>query len=273
MKKYALLFFAAITFIGCEDIQDNSPGLQSEINDVFFRANDARANKNDDGSYVIQGYTQDEILTLRVESPGAGIYELGGDSKNFASFEDGLGNFHVTSPNGEGEIEIVPGGWDTSEKTLTGTFRFTTLTPGVDTLTVHSGIFYKVPYGFGLNEPIQAAPPSGTAGTFVASVDAIDFNPITITAVNIDNSIIITGETATTSISITVPLVVSIGSYSLPRPKFEATYTDINGTEDATLGNIIVIGNDAISRKIKGTFSFETENHQVNVGQFNVIYE
>ena len=77
MKKYALLLFAAITFISCEDIQDNSPGLQSEINDVFFRANDARAEKSGQGSYVIQGYTQDEIITLRIAKPFAGIYEVG----------------------------------------------------------------------------------------------------------------------------------------------------------------------------------------------------
>ena len=76
MKKYALLIFAAVAFISCEDIQDNSPGLQTEINDVFFRANDARAKKNDDNSYVIQGYTQDEILTLFIESPVNGVYKL-----------------------------------------------------------------------------------------------------------------------------------------------------------------------------------------------------
>ena len=271
MKKYALLIFAALAIVSCEDIQDNSPGLQSEINDVFFRANDSRAKKNDDGSYVIQGYTQDEILTLRIEDPFAGIYELGENSKNFASFEDALGNFHVTSPNGEGEIEVTS--WNTSNKTLTGKFNFTTITSGVDTLAVHSGIFFGVPYGFGLNEPIQSGnPPAGNAGTFIATEDNNDFNPITVTAIDTENSIIITGETATVSIAITVPLTVSIGSYSLPRNNFEATYTDVNGAEQALLGNIIVIGNDDLTRRVKGTFSFETENHQVNLGQFNVIY-
>ena len=273
MKKYALLIFAAIAFVSCEDIQDNSPGLQSEINDVFFRALDARATQNDDGSYVIQGYTQDEILTLRVSAPSAGVYEVGGDSKNFASFEDALGNFHVTSPNGGGQIEIPEGGWDTSDKTLSGTFTFNTITPGIDTLTVHSGVFYRVPYGFGLNEPIQSPPPNGNAGTFVASVDNSDFNPITVTAVHVENSIIITAETATVTIWLRIPINADIGSYSLPRPGFKARYIDINGTEEAIGGNIIVIGNDPLARKIKGTFSFETDNHKVNIGQFNVIYE
>ena len=272
MKKYALLIFAAVAFISCEDIQDNSPGLQTEINEVFFRANDARAKKNDDNSYVIQGYTQDEILTLFIESPVNGVYEVGGDSRNFASFEDAEGNFHVSNPYGDGQIEVTE--WDTSAKTINGNFNFTAITPGIDTLAVHSGVFYQVPYGFGLNEPLDTdGGPAGNAGTFIASVDNTNFNPIVVSAINTDESIIITGETATVSISITVPLIVNVGSFSLPRADFQASYTDINGTEQALLGNIIVIGNDALTRRIKGTFSFETANHQINLGQFNVIYQ
>jgi hypothetical protein len=272
MKKYTLLIFAAITFIGCEVIEDNSPGLQTEINDVFFRANDARAAEKDDGSYVIQGYTQDEILTLSIKDPFTGIYELGAGSENFASFEDALGNLRVTSPFGGGQVEIVPGGWDAVEKTLTGTFNFTTITPGVDTLTVASGIFYKVPYAFGLEEPIQTGPPNGNAGTFVASVDNNVFTPSVVTAVNTDNAVVITGATATVSIAITFPLDTAIGLYSLPRTGFQATYTDINGLEQELLGNVIVIGNDEITRRVKGTFSFQTENHEISQGQFNVVY-
>jgi len=271
MKKYLLVIFAALALTSCEDIQDNSPGLQGQLNETFFRANDARATRNDDGSYVIQGYTQDETLTLRVESSSSGIYPVGGDSRNFASFEDGFGNIKVTSPDGEGEIEVTR--WDTSSKTLSGTFRFITYTAG-DTLVAHSGIFNEVPYGAGLNEPSDPVDPQDdNAGTFVASVDGAPFSPIAVTAETTEDSVIITGESATNVIVLVMPSEVQIGSYALPRNRFNATITDINGTEEADTGNIIVIGNDPIPRKIKGTFSFETENHSVTIGQFNVRYQ
>ncbi len=271
MKKYLFVIIAALALTSCEDIQDNNPGLQGQLNQTFFRANDARATANDNGSYVIQGYTQDETLTLRISSPTSGIYELGGDSKNFASYEDGFGNIRVTSPDGDGEIEVTR--WDTSDKTLSGLFRFTTYT-GNDTLVVHSGVFNGVSYAAGLNEPADPIDTTDdNAGTFVASVDGMSFNPIAVTAVEVEESIILTGESATSVITLELPVNAQIGSYALPRNRFNATITDINGTEEVETGNIIVIGNDPITRKIKGTFSFETENHSVTIGQFNVRYE
>jgi hypothetical protein len=268
MKRLLMPLFTVllVAFSACEDIQDNTPAMQGTLDDVFFKANDARASETLDGDFLIQGITQDETLTLKVPSPQEGIYTLGEGSANYASFEDIEGNLFTTDPNGSGKVEITR--WDTTEKVVDGTFNFTAIIPGVDTLVVQRGIFYRVPYGFGeeVEEP-------GNAGNFAAEVDGATFNPFTVTAVDSGNSIIIAGASTAITITIRVPVDVETGSYSLPEMGFGATYSEGADSEQATSGTIIIVEHDVANRIIKGTFSFQTANHSIGLGQFNVTYQ
>jgi len=268
MKYFLVLLIASILFVSCEDLQDNTPALQGTIDDVLFKANDARAELYDDGSYTLQGYTQDETLTLHINKADLGTYQLGVGQPNYASFEDALGNVHVTTPNGEGEIVLtdrcISCGW------LTGTFRFSAVRLGVDTITVHRGIFFKVSFHEG--GLIIGDGGIVNSGDLVAEIDQNQFNATTVFAEEVNNTIQITGTTNTESIFIQVPNSVTTGAYDLPASGTIANYTIQDTTEEALSGQIFVTFYNPIERRITIGFRFVTENHNIVNGGLNVLY-
>ena len=67
MKYLSILAFAlAISFVSCEDIQDNTPTVQADVEGGFFRANDSEVLQNTDGSYTIKAvsYTHLTLPTI-----------------------------------------------------------------------------------------------------------------------------------------------------------------------------------------------------------------
>lgn len=274
MKTRILIVIMTAFLVSCTVQEDRDPALQSTINENFFGAIDARAVENDDGSFFIQGTTQNQNLTIYIASPQAGTYSFGENSTNYATYISENEITYFTNPFGEGQAVIS--NWDSTNKTLTGRFDFTAVIPGVDTVKVSNGIFYKVPYGFeNLEDPLvdPGEDTATNAGTFAGEVDGDSFTPFAVSAVNIDGSITITGTTASESISITVPNTAQQGSYQITDPGFAASYRTGTTTENAVSGQVIVISHDVTAKNIKGTFSFMTENHSITLGQFNVIYQ
>ncbi len=270
IKVFLLLFILCFSLISCEEeIATNTPALQGTLDDLFFKAIDARATQFDDGSFLVQGVTQRELLTLRVRSGRPGAYALGNDSLNYGTFQNRAGDIYDTHPSGAGEI--VVSNWDEANRTLTGTFTFTAILPGTDTLTVQRGIFFEVPYqGILIDEPTDDPPPN--AGTFVADIDGATFNPFDIAAALVGDQIVIRGLTPSTEVTVGVPASVTLGNYTLPTLGFSAAYTKNGVTETASSGNIIIIEHQPDQKTIKGTFSFRTASHVITRGQFNVSY-
>jgi hypothetical protein len=268
MKRIILLIFVIIALVSCESTETNSPALQGELDNVFFSANDARASKNEDGSYNIQGITEFETLTLHIRKDQLGVYPVGGDRPNYATYEDANGNLYATNPLGSGEIVLSDR--CISCGTLTGSFNFTAILPGIDTIVAQKGIFFEVKF------PVPGDDDSdqgGNAGTFVAQIDGVPFNPFNVAAVNTGNNIIITGATTSTTLALRFPLDIVAGSYPLPSGGFQASYTvEGNPAETAVSGNIIIVEHDPNTNKIKGTFSFQTASTIITLGQFNVTY-
>ncbi|OAB79947.1 DUF6252 family protein [Cochleicola gelatinilyticus] len=258
---YALLLIVPV-LSGCENVERNDPALQGILNSELYRAIDARATENTDGSFLIQGVTQRELLTLRIQRGNPAVYELGENSVNYASFEDFNGNTFSTSPNGLGEIVIS--NWDEVGKTLTGTFKFRAIQNGIDTLVVQRGAFFEVPY---FAEDVDQV-----AGTLLARINGDNFNPFTISASREENSIIIKGSTPNKLLSIRLPVEVEAGSYSLPRTDFIFKYSLNNESETAVSGNLNITNHDPAMRRISGAFSFNTDSHTISLGQFNVSY-
>ncbi len=273
--KFRILLVLAIAFIAsCTEQEDRNPALQSTINEDFFGALDARAIENDDGSFVIQGLTANENLTMFLESAQPGTYELGGTSQNFATFVDKDELVFFTNPFGEGRAIITD--LDRVGQTLSGRFDFTAVVPGIDTLRVVNGVLFRVPFGFGvIQEPITDtdSDPATNAGSFAARVDEQSFTPFAVSAVSSDGSLTITGSGSMDAISITVPSDVQQGSFQITDQGFSASFRQGAVTEDAISGQIIIISNDTNTNNIRGTFSFMTENHSIALGQFNVIYQ
>ena len=121
MKKILLLLLVTIVFVSCEDLETNSPALQAEIDNVFFKSLDANTSQNNDGTYLIQGFTGNETLSLKISNIDVGTYIVGGTSDNYANFENIVGSVYSTNPEGSGEIVITDR--NTSLNAITGFFK------------------------------------------------------------------------------------------------------------------------------------------------------
>ena len=265
MKYFLVLLIASILFVSCEDLEDSSPVMQGTIDNAFFRAIDARATIKLDGNYLIEGFTQDETLSLRISSPQTGTYQLGGESENTGSFKDVNGNIYKTRPNGNGEVIVTS--WDTGGRTLSGTFNFNAILEGVDTLTIHRGIFFEVPYSSEIGDPIV------DAGTVSAEIDGEPWNAFTVTAIGNSQNIHIWGSTATILLLIALPIDVVIGTTELPEFQYGIQYSDSEGQEPLIYGTITIIEHNMSARTIKGEFEFFTPERIFTLGKFNVTYQ
>jgi len=261
MRNLILFLFAIVALSSCNDIQDNSPAFQGEVDNLFFKALDAQVVENEDGTFTIQGISLDETVTLKISSTQSGTYTLGGQSNNFATYEDEAGQVYASNPEGEGTV-IVTG--DELGSLLSGTFNFTAILSGLDTLAISNGIFFEIPYGVS-NEDV--------AGTFSAEIDGVPFIPFTISAADTGNSIVVIGSANSNSITLGIPVDITSGSYEIPATGFIASYSVDQISEDAEEGTIIIIEHDTTNKTIKGTFSFKTASYIISVGQFNVTYQ
>jgi len=270
MTRLLLILFSIFLFLGCENQEDNTPALQASLDNDLYISVDSRASIDEDGNLTIQGITENETLTLRLSALELGTFNLGGNSLNYASFEDFNGNAYYTNPDGSGQV--VVSNIDTEAEIITGSFKFTAILTGIDTLTVSRGIFFEVPYGDGVADDTGGNGNQTNAGTFISLIDGNPFNPFTITAINSGNSIVISANTTSRTLLLSVPLGSVPGSVVLPQQNYTAKYIDENIEENATSGNIIIISHDPVAKTIKGTFSFETASKSISLGQFNVVY-
>ncbi len=264
MKNLLLLLIAALFVVSCEDLETNSPALQAEIDNVIFKASNARAYQNNDGIYHVEGITLNETLKLKVSNINVGTYVVGGTSANSATFENLIGSVYTTDPEGSGEVVITER--NTSINAISGTFNFKAMVSGIDTITIHNGVFFEVPYAGG-----NGSNPND--GTLVADVDGVHLSPSTVNAADSGDSVVILASNTNSSIFIKVPIDVEAGSYDLPETGFDAKYTLDNVGENAISGTIVIISHNVETKTMAGTFSFTTANHVIEGGHFNVSYQ
>lgn len=264
MKNSVFLLLAALSLISCEDKKVNEVAFQAKVDDRLYISTDARAALNEDGSVTIQGFTNDESMTLYLSRLAEGNFAIGEGFTNFAVYEDMGGNIYSTNPNGEGVVTISE--LNENNKTLTGIFNFNAFLPGIDTIYVSRGILFNVSYTGG------DIPDPTNAGTFSAKVDGNLFIPITVSSRDTGNTIITSGSNANATIAISVTSEVEPGEYTLPRGGFSAKYQDANGPETTAEGIINIIEHNIANKTIKGTFSFLTNRTEITEGQFDVAY-
>ena len=264
MKKYLFLLLAFSTLVSCDDIEVNEVALQAKVNDRLYISTDARASSTADGGILIQGFTDEESLTLRISKLKEGKFEIGEGKPNYAVFEDFEGNLFLTKPDGEGTVTITE--INEATKTLSGSFLFNAMLPGIDTVYVSQGVMYNIPYtGTDISDPTNA-------GTFSAQVDGSPFLPFVVSARDTGNSIIVSGSTANATMAITVPSGVETGEYNLPKSKFNAKYQDGDGPQTTSVGQINILEHNPTGKTIKGTFSFLTNKVEITQGKFEVTY-
>lgn len=272
MTRIIAITFALALLTSCEDVQDSQSALQATLDFDLYRAVGTRAAENEDGSYLIQGITQNETLTMKVPSLDLGSYSFGGDSENYGLFENFNGDAYFTNPDGAGHVTIS--NYNVEESTVSGSFNFKAILPGVDTLKVSDGLFFQIP----VTNFIEASDdpdidPVTNAGTFVSLIDGGPFNPFEVSAVEAGDCIFISGTTTNRTILLKLPLDIQEGNVTVPEAGFIVRYTDGDGEEDAVTGNIIIFQHQPGIKRIKGTFSFQTATKSISLGQFNVFYE
>ena len=128
MKRFLSLFIIAVAFSSCqEDVKFNNPGFQGLKDDVFWRANDARAYVETSGKLRIEAYTQYEIITLNTTSANVGTYVLGTTNvNNSATYTSNFNDIPleyatIAVPGPTGSISLVNGGTGYSSGTSVAT--------------------------------------------------------------------------------------------------------------------------------------------------------
>lgn len=266
MKRVLLsLFVLSLLFTSCsEDIQNNSPAIQGQIDSLFFRAIDIRGQVNDNGSISLKGSDQDQELTLNVTSASPGVYQLGPGSNNFAIFDDAQGNSYATSPSGEGKITITE--HCSSCGHITGTFSFVGINPGVDTINMQKGVFYQVNYLLG------GIDDDGSDGTMTALVNGETFDTGIVSADETGGAIIINGFQDNVNITIKIPANATSANYPVGTPGFDASITVDNVVEVATSGTITVNFLNPTTRRGLVFFAFTTDSYEVTMGRSDIRF-
>ncbi len=268
MKKTVfLLLLAIISLASCENIEDNTPALQGEVDSSFFKASIALFTTDGSGGYVIQGSDARKTISLGLSANGVGTYILGGGSSNYGTYEDVNGNIYSTNPLGNGEVHINSVNPDGS---LTGTFAFMAVRPGIDSVYVSRGLFAEVPPG--VNNDDDGGSNNTNDGTIGAEVNGNPFTPLTVSATDTGNSIIILGSTSSSSIVLQFPGDVTAGTYNLPSGGFQATYTESGSSNQASSGSITVDVHNPGAGILSGSFSFQAGSNSVTAGYFDVTY-
>ena len=103
MKKFLSLIAIAVLFNSCQqDIQTNTPAFQAKLNNVQWRANDARISIDGDGGMTITAYTPYETVVLKSNASNIGTYTLGtqdyfGNHASYANDIDGFEDYYNTA--------------------------------------------------------------------------------------------------------------------------------------------------------------------------------
>lgn len=269
MKQLLLLPIVALILASCsQDIQVNTPALQAVVNDsLFYKAIDARASFNDDGSLLIQASTDIENLNILFRGL-SGAQGFGPCCTNVAAFEDVDGNIFSTAPNGEGLARIRFG----SDNTISGTFKFVALRNGnLEKRTFSEGVFYKVP----IVEPFDADAEDDDSipDSFTARVNTVSFNPTVIASALSGGVLTISGSTSTQDITLRFPSNTGPGDYDFTEMgAISGVYTVSASSQASLSGQLKIISNDTAARIVKGQFVFDTGGFQITDGQFTINY-
>lgn len=117
MKRFLPLLLLVLAFPSCqEDVRFSNPGFQALKDDVFWRANDARAYISETGKLTIEALTEYEVLTLNTASANVGTYILGTtNANNTASYSSNFEGVEleyatIAVPGPVAAVGIVNGG-------------------------------------------------------------------------------------------------------------------------------------------------------------------
>ncbi len=268
MKRFALLSLLALSFMGCEDTQDNNAIVQGSANEEFFKAG-AVASVFDNGRITISGNTELENLTLRLAGTAVGTYTFGPGSNNAAEFRDLNGQIFTTG-TAAGDGEAVISEYNTMNNTLTGTFIFNAHSFGIlDTLNFQRGVFFQVPI---INGTGDGGVGVGFVQGMTGLINGVAYEAVTVEGVNVTGFILVNGVSGNQIINLRFNNTYGPGDYDLAGGEFSASYS-VDGTEiAATSGTLTIISNNVGSGEVRAQFSIAGDGFEITNGAFQVIY-
>lgn len=145
MKRFLLISILFFLIASCSDeVETNSPSIQGQVDDGFFRTTNTTAKVNDNGSLTITGTSSERSVSLKTEAFEEGTYNLGQGSASEATFKAYDSTLYTTGSNGSGEITIDR----IKEGAISGEVYFYAYSEGEsDTLSFSKGSFFDVPLG------------------------------------------------------------------------------------------------------------------------------
>ncbi|HET8809533.1 MAG TPA: DUF6252 family protein [Flavobacteriaceae bacterium] len=266
MKNVFLIFATCLLALGCsDDITTNTPVIQGSVNSQFFRAPQASATLNADGSVKLIGTNDTRTITLQTASAEIGTYpliELPNEA-TFLTFDQEL--YVAGNGLGDGMIEITKN----TGTELWGAFYFNAIGDSGDTLNFQKGVFFGVPI-------VNGTPTENEGDTFTAEIDGTNFTATIKEATVSADVITASGANETTTITLKFPVNITTGQYTLSA---SGTYTAqyvVNGvSEAAATGALDIISNDTTAKVVKGTFEFTTDvsGTVITNGAFELTYQ
>lgn len=153
MKKILSLLVLMAVFTSCEeDVKFNTPAVQGFKNNERWKADDFTAVLNSSGAVIITATNEFETVVLRMRDKTPGVYTLGVNESNKASYTiselTGVGDsFQTGTQVGVGEI-IISGDareTDLARGYISGSFHFNAYNDEDEIVYFTNGVFYKVP--------------------------------------------------------------------------------------------------------------------------------
>ncbi len=276
MAVFCLIFNSCTT-----DIEINSPALQATIDGKLFRPDIKKAILHDDGTLVIMGIANSEIISFTTSSLNEGTYKLSQQAISHASFEDNSANSTFISKENIsiGEVRIT----EIYNNEITGNFFFTNLkSDDGKSVSFQNGWFYRLPvenYEAPKDEENNTINPCLLNASLTASIDGVEMITDDHQAAEFGvrppyPSIRITASDDAQDIEIVFSIDATPGQYSLSGSgEYSASYALNNEKTAAASGILTIVEHNQDTKCISGSFEFTTQSGvKVTGGNFDFGY-
>lgn len=152
MKKYVYFLSFLLLVTSCtEDVRFNNPAFQTLKDNTFWRAQSYQSGTAANGIFTVEGSLGYEKISFQIPDPSQKTYVLGIDDVTKAAYKNAFPGKEIEFTTGanRGSGQIVVTEYNSDEKTISGTFKFTA--QNVDAANekqqIHftEGVFYKIP--------------------------------------------------------------------------------------------------------------------------------
>ncbi len=152
MKKYFYFLSLLLLLVSCtEDVRFNNPAFQTLKDNAFWRAQVYKAGIEANGFFTVEGSLGYEQIKFQISEPAEKTYVLGVNDDVKATFKNTYKGQEAefATGTGKGSGEVVVTEYNTVDKTISGTFKFTAVNvdSGAEKQQMHftEGVFYKIP--------------------------------------------------------------------------------------------------------------------------------